>query len=90
MDCSTFQNHGKALFSLKKRRMTIHGRPFYLFLPFASLVTIIYGGRYGNHLKTKLKEKIEIWYYGRLFFAKIAKIKMSYGNDKKSLFLKIW
>lgn len=70
MDCSTFQNHGKALFSLKKRHMTIHGRPFYRFLPFASLVPIIYGGRYGNLLKTKLKEKIEIWYYGRRFLCK--------------------
>jgi len=70
MDCSTFQNHGKALFSLKKRRTTIHGRPFYQFLPFASLVTIIYGGSYGNPLKTKLIKKIGIWYYGRRFFCK--------------------
>ena len=70
MDCSTFQNHGKALFSLKKRHATIHGRPFYHFLPFASLASIIYGGSYGNPLKTKLKEKIRIWYYGRRFFCK--------------------
>ena len=70
MDCSTFQNHGKALFSLKKCHTTIHGRPFYRFLPFASLAPIIYGGGYGNHLKTKLKENIEIWYYGRRFFCK--------------------
>jgi hypothetical protein len=55
MDCSTFQNHGKALFLLKKRNTTIHGRPFYLFLPFASIAPIIYGGGYGNHLKTNLR-----------------------------------
>lgn len=55
MDCSTFQNHGKALFSLKKRHTTMNGRPFYHFLPFASLGSIIYGGLYGNPLKTKLK-----------------------------------
>lgn len=90
MDCSTFQNHGKALFSLKKRHTTMNGRSFYQFLPFASLDAIMYGGSYGNPLKTKLIKKIGIWYYGRRFFAKIAKIKMSYGNDKKSLFLKIW
>ena len=70
MDCSTFQNHGKDLFSLKKRYTTIHGRPFYRYLPFASLAPIIYGGSYGNPLKTKLKEKNEIWYYGRRFFCK--------------------
>lgn len=70
MDCSTFQNDGKALFSLKKRRTTIYGRPFHHFLPFASLAPIIYGCSYGNPLKTKLIKKFRIWYYGRHFFCK--------------------
>ena len=70
MDCSTFQNHGKALFSLKKRRTTIHGRPFYHFLPFSSFAPIMYGGGYGNRLKTNLIKKIGLWYYGRCFFCK--------------------
>jgi hypothetical protein len=55
MDCSTFQNHGKVLFLLKKRNTTIHGRPFYLFLPFASIAPIMYGACYGNELKIKLR-----------------------------------
>jgi hypothetical protein len=70
IDCSTFQNHGKALFLLKKCNTTIHGRPFYRILPFASLNTIIYGGGYGNWVKTKRREKTEVWYYGRRFFCK--------------------
>ena len=77
MDCSLFQNHGKALFSLKKRYITIYGRPFYRFLPFASLEPTIYGGGYGNWVKTKLREKTEVWYYGRQFFCK----KRKNGNS---------
>jgi hypothetical protein len=48
MDCSTFQNHGKGLFLLKNEKATIHGSRFYLFLPSASLASIIHGGPYGK------------------------------------------
>ena len=70
MDCSTFQNHGKALFSLKNRRTTIYGSHFYHFLPFASLVPIIYGRLYGRSSFLKIHKKIGIWYYGSPFFCK--------------------
>jgi hypothetical protein len=70
MDCSTFQNHGKALFSLKNRRTTIYGRPIYHFLPYASLVPIIHGGPYGNPYFLKIHKNLGIWYYGRRFFCK--------------------
>jgi len=69
MDCSTFQNHGKGLFLLKNKNMTIHGNHFSLFLPSASLVSIIYGSPYGKCLFLKINEKMKIWYYGSLFFA---------------------
>ena len=69
MDCSTFQNHGKGLFLLKNRHTTIYGSHFWRFLPSASLDPIIYGGPYGKTLFFKINEKMEIWYYGSLFFA---------------------
>jgi hypothetical protein len=55
IDRSTFQNDGNGLFSLKNCHTTIYGRPFSMFLPSASLDTIIYGRLYGNTSKTKLK-----------------------------------
>jgi len=70
MDCSTFQNHGKALFSLKNRRTTIYGRPFYHFLPSASIAPIIHGRPYGNTYFLKIYKNLGIWYYGRRFFCK--------------------
>jgi hypothetical protein len=43
---------------------------FYSFLPFASIVSIIYGSVYGNTLFFKLIKKIHTWYYASHFFAK--------------------